>query len=43
VPADIQEFLDSWRNAVVSHDVAKVMSHYSSGYVNSGVKKGCAT
>ena len=40
VPSDVQGFLDSWRNDVVSHDVAKVMTHYSDRYLNSGEKKG---
>jgi hypothetical protein len=40
VPPDVQEFLDRWRNDIVSHDVAKVMTHYSDRYLNSGVKKG---
>jgi hypothetical protein len=40
VPPDVQEFLDSWRTAIVSHDVAKVMTHYSDRYLDSGMKKG---
>ena len=40
VPPDVQEFLDKHSNDVVSHDVAKVMSHYSDRYLNSGEKKG---
>jgi ketosteroid isomerase-like protein len=39
VPTDIQEFLDSWRNAIVSHDIAKVLAHYSDRFLNSGNKK----
>jgi hypothetical protein len=40
VPPDVQEFLDKHSNDVVSHDVEKVMSHYSDRYLNSGVRKG---
>ncbi len=40
VPPHVQEFLDKHCNDVVSHDVAKVMSHYSDRYLNSGEKKG---
>jgi hypothetical protein len=40
VPPDVQEFLDSWRNALVSHDIGKVMTHYSDRYLNSGTRKG---
>ena len=40
VPSDIQEFLDKWCNDNVSHDVAKVMTHCSDRYLNSGDKKG---
>jgi hypothetical protein len=40
VPPDVQEFLDRWRNDIVSHDVAKVMTHYSDRYLNSGDTKG---
>jgi hypothetical protein len=40
VPPDVQEFLDGWRSDIVSHDVAKVMSHYSDRFLNSGIKKG---
>jgi hypothetical protein len=40
VPPDVQEFLDNWRNAIVSHDVAKLMTHYSDRYLNSGWRKG---
>jgi ketosteroid isomerase-like protein len=39
VPPEIQEFLDKWRDDVVSHDVAKVMTHYSDRYLESGTKK----
>jgi hypothetical protein len=40
VPPDVQEFLDKHGNDIVSHDLAKVMSHYSDRFLNSGVKKG---
>jgi hypothetical protein len=40
VPSDVQEFLGSLRSAWVSHDLAKLMTHYSDRYLNSGVKKG---
>jgi hypothetical protein len=39
LPTDVQEFLGKFGNDVLSHDVEKVMSHYSDGYINSGVKK----
>jgi len=39
VPPDFQEFLDSLSNAWISHDLAKVMTHHSDKYLNSGVKK----
>jgi hypothetical protein len=39
VPADVQEFLAKYNSDVVSHDVAKVMSHYSDRYLSSGNKK----
>jgi hypothetical protein len=40
VPPDIQAFFDSWSSAFVSHDLAKVMSHFSERYLHSGVRKG---
>jgi hypothetical protein len=40
VPADVQEFLDKWCNDFVAHDLAKVMTHVSDRFLNSGVKKG---
>jgi hypothetical protein len=40
VPPDIQEFLDRWCSAIVSHDVAKVMTHYSDRFLDSGWRKG---
>jgi hypothetical protein len=39
VPSDVRAFLDQWGNDIVAHDVAKVMSHYSEGFLNSGNKK----
>ena len=39
VPSDVRAFLDQWCNDIVAHDVAKVMSHYSDGFLNSGNKK----
>jgi hypothetical protein len=40
LPPDIQEFLDKHNNDLISHDVAKFMSHYSDRFLNSGDKKG---
>jgi hypothetical protein len=40
VPPDVQQFLDTWCNDLLSHDLAKVMSHYSDRYLNSGTRKG---
>jgi hypothetical protein len=40
VPPDVQEFLDKHSNDLVSHDLAKVMNHYSDRYLYSGVRKG---
>jgi hypothetical protein len=37
---DVKEFFDSLSNAWISHDLAKLMSHYSDKYLNSGVRKG---
>jgi hypothetical protein len=39
VPSDVRAFLDQWGNDIVAHDVAKVMGHYSDGFLNSGNKK----
>ncbi len=39
VPADIREFLDKYSSDVVSHDLAKVMTHYSDRFLNSGTTK----
>jgi hypothetical protein len=40
VPPDVQEFFDELSNDIVSHDVAKVMSHYSDRFLLSGLRKG---
>ena len=40
VPPDIREFLDKFSSDMVSHDLAKVMTHYSDRYLSSGVRKG---
>jgi hypothetical protein len=40
VPPDIQEFLDKHCGDLVSHDVTKVMTHYSDKYLSSGERKG---
>jgi hypothetical protein len=40
VPPDVQEFLDTWGSDLVSHDVTKVMTHYSDRFLNSGMSKG---
>ena len=37
---DVQEFVDAWCNDLLSHDIAKVMSHVSDNYLNSGTRKG---
>jgi hypothetical protein len=39
VPSDVRAFLDQWCNDIVAHDVAKVMSRYSEGFLNSGNRK----
>jgi hypothetical protein len=39
VPPDIQEFLNRWRNDLVSHDVTKVMANYSDNFLDSGAKR----
>ena len=39
VPADIREFLDKFSSDMVSHDLAKVMTHYSDRFLNSGTTK----
>ena len=39
VPPDVQEFLDKNDSDLVSHDLAKVMTHYSDRYLNSGMRK----
>ena len=40
LPPDVQAFIDTMDNAVVSHDLEKVMSHYSDRFLGSGVRKG---
>jgi hypothetical protein len=40
VPPDVQEFLDKHRDDSISHDITKVVSHFSDKYLNSGVTKG---
>ena len=39
VPSDVREFLDEYCSGMVAHDIAKVMSHYSERYLNSGTTK----
>jgi hypothetical protein len=39
-PPDVQEFLDKMQGDLVSHDVTKVMDHYSDGFLHSGNSKG---
>jgi hypothetical protein len=40
VPPDVQEFFDNVNNDILSHDVAKVMGHYSDRFLSSGNRKG---
>jgi hypothetical protein len=40
VPPDVQEFLDRYRDDVLSHDLQKVMTLYSDRYLNTGNRKG---
>jgi hypothetical protein len=40
VSPDIRQFLDTFCNDLVSHDVARVMAHYSDRYLESGQRKG---
>jgi hypothetical protein len=40
VPPDVQDLIDKNDNDLVAHDVAKVMSHFSDKYLNSGMRKG---
>jgi hypothetical protein len=42
VPPDVQEFFDRFSSDVLSHDLPKVMSHFSDRYLNSGTRKGGA-
>ena len=39
VPPDIREFLDKFSSAMVSHDLAKVMTHYSDRYLHWARRK----
>lgn len=39
VPADVQQFLDSWADIVVSHNMDKAMSYYSEQYQSNGRNK----
>jgi hypothetical protein len=39
VPPDVQKFLDEFSSDMVSHDVARVMSHYSERFLSSGSRK----
>jgi hypothetical protein len=39
VPADIQEFLDGYRKDILSHDIEKVMGHFSDQFLNNGNNK----
>jgi hypothetical protein len=36
VPADIQEFLDGYSKDILSHDIEKVMRHFSDQFLNNG-------
>jgi hypothetical protein len=40
VSPDVREFLDKFSSDMVSHDLTKVMAHYSDRYLESGGKKG---
>jgi hypothetical protein len=40
LPPDVQEFFDNVNNDILSHDVAKVMGHYSDRFLSSGNRKG---
>jgi hypothetical protein len=39
VPPDVQEFFDKVDSDAVSHDIARVVSHYSDRFLNSGTRK----
>jgi hypothetical protein len=39
VPPDVQEFFENFCSDLVSHGVEKVMTHYSDGYLFSGIRK----
>jgi hypothetical protein len=40
LPPDVQAFIDEHDSDYLSHDLEKVMTHYSDGFLNSGVRKG---
>jgi hypothetical protein len=40
IPPDVQELLEKWDSDYVSHDLAKVMGHFSDKYLGSGTRKG---
>jgi hypothetical protein len=40
VPPDVREFFAQTDNDIVSHDLARVMAHYSDRYLKSGERKG---
>jgi hypothetical protein len=40
VPPDAQEFFDGYRDAMISHDVTRLMATFSDRFLRSGVKKG---
>jgi hypothetical protein len=39
VPPDVQEFFDNYCSDLVSQGIEKVMTHYSDGYLFSGIRK----
>jgi hypothetical protein len=39
VPVDIQEFLDGYCKDILSHDIEKVMHHFSDQFLNNGSNK----
>ncbi len=39
VPADIRQFLDQFSKYIVSHDIEKVMLHYSDQFLQNGMNK----
>jgi hypothetical protein len=40
VPPDVQEFLDRHCNDLLSHDLTKLMTHYSDKFLSSGNRRG---